>query len=316
MLVERAHLAVEHGVRRAQRLADRLRDAGEARRQVVLVAAEERDVPAGDVRERAVAVPLDLVQPVLALRHRLLERGEHRRVAARALRRLRLRLRLVALAEDQPVLLLAAELRRDERPHTVEPLAVQPNGQAAVLLALERARTCRCPRSRRCPRRSCPSGSRPRRSRSRAGGPRRARQGAAGRAPSARPSAPPSSRAHRRSPAGSRSAAATHRGAGRRRSAPCPCASSRTARASASGRACGGTRRAAARLDFARPRRSQSGQGPFLVEEFAPAVPRGRRGAASAGRPGSRSAVDARAAVSGGFVSRPGGKEPVGELLS
>ena len=99
---------------------------------------------------------------------------------------------------------------------------MEPDGQAAVLSSPRRARTCRCPRSRRCPRRTCPSESRLRRSRTRSGGPRRARRDAAGRARAARPSGPPSSRARRFAPGGSRSAAAGRRGAGRRRSASSP----------------------------------------------------------------------------------------------
>src|SRR5919197_2988498 len=107
-----------------------------------------------------------------------------------------------------------------------------------------RARTCRCPRSRPCRRRTVPWGSRPRSPRTRADGPRRGRRGAAGPARAARPSAPPNSRARRPAPGGSRSGAAARRGAGRRRSAPCRASSRRTAPVSSWGPASCGTRAA------------------------------------------------------------------------
>src|SRR5207245_8863155 len=63
------------------------------------------------------------------------ERGKHRLVATgRSGRR---RGRLLPLADDQPVLLVAGELRGHERPRPVELLAVQPDGQTAVLLLLD-----------------------------------------------------------------------------------------------------------------------------------------------------------------------------------
>src|SRR5439155_3852137 len=45
--------------------------------------------------------------------------------------------RLLALADDQPVLLVSAELRRNERVRALQTLAVQANGQPAVPLFLQ-----------------------------------------------------------------------------------------------------------------------------------------------------------------------------------
>ena len=44
---------------------------------------------------------------------------------------------VVALAQEEPVLLVAGEVRGNERPRPLEPLAVQPDGQAAVGLLLD-----------------------------------------------------------------------------------------------------------------------------------------------------------------------------------
>src|SRR6185437_6407291 len=44
---------------------------------------------------------------------------------------------VLALAEDEPVLLVAGQMRRHERPRPLEPLAVQPHREAAVALLLE-----------------------------------------------------------------------------------------------------------------------------------------------------------------------------------
>ena len=121
-------------MRRLDRLRNFLRDVREALGQVVVPAREELHLRAADVRERAVAVPLHLERPLLAVRHVALERRQHRPVPAAGRRRLG---RLLALADDQPVLLLAVEVRRDERPHAVQPLAVQPDGETAVSLLLD-----------------------------------------------------------------------------------------------------------------------------------------------------------------------------------
>ena len=94
------------------------------------------------------------------------ERGEHRLVASR-------RGAGVAgssrLPEQEPVLLLAVEVGGHERPDALEPLPVQPDGQAAVALLLEQLVGAADPRSRPCPRRTGPSGSRPRTSRTSSG---------------------------------------------------------------------------------------------------------------------------------------------------
>ena len=129
VLVDRAHLAVEHGVRRADRARKRARHGGEALGQVVVAAAHELHLAAAQVGERAVAVPLHLEEPPLLLRDVLGERCEHRLVLLG-------HGRLPGLAHEEPVLLLAAQLRRDERPKALEPLAVERHGQAAVGLLL------------------------------------------------------------------------------------------------------------------------------------------------------------------------------------
>src|SRR5204863_8726537 len=80
------------------------------------------------------AVPLDLEQPAGPLRHLLLERRQHRRVVTDRPRLLR---GVLTLLEQQPVLGIAVELCRHQRPGAVQPLAVQANGEAAVLLLLD-----------------------------------------------------------------------------------------------------------------------------------------------------------------------------------
>src|SRR5205823_11582132 len=104
-------------------------------RQVVPVAARERDIGPGDGRGRAVAVPLHLERPPRAARNLFGEGRKHRRVAAPAAAGNGGS--VFALADDQPVLLVAAEMSRHERPSSLELRAVQTHGQTAVLLLLE-----------------------------------------------------------------------------------------------------------------------------------------------------------------------------------
>ena len=87
-----------------------------------------------EVGDRAVAVELHLVEPLTALRQLGGERRQHRLVALRPRSRSIL---LVMPADQQPVLLLPVESGGHERPGTLEPLAVQPDGQLAVALLLE-----------------------------------------------------------------------------------------------------------------------------------------------------------------------------------
>src|SRR5262249_49582316 len=75
---------------------------------------------------------LHLVPPLPAARQLGGERREHRLVLPPGLRR-----RAVTAANQEPVLLLAVEVRRDERPHAAQPLAVEPHGQLAVTLLLD-----------------------------------------------------------------------------------------------------------------------------------------------------------------------------------
>src|SRR5439155_10147025 len=106
-----------------------------APREVVAVAARERRVAAGDGCDGSIAVPLDLEDPACAARDLLGQRRQHRDVRADATPRGgRV---VVALSNDQPVLLVTAEARGNERPGPVEPLALQPNGETAVLLLVQ-----------------------------------------------------------------------------------------------------------------------------------------------------------------------------------
>ena len=90
--------------------------------------------PAGQPRDRPVAVPLDLEQPAVAPGNVVGERRQHRLVLAALPPRRRL---VVLLAQEEPVLLVPVEMRRDERPRSPEPLALEPDRQAAVGLLLE-----------------------------------------------------------------------------------------------------------------------------------------------------------------------------------
>jgi hypothetical protein len=76
-LVEGDDLAVEHGVALAQRVRKR-GDLRVARGHVVEVAALEPEPAVLDVRDRADAVPLDLVRPAAVVRRQLRQLGEHR----------------------------------------------------------------------------------------------------------------------------------------------------------------------------------------------------------------------------------------------
>src|SRR6185503_17726417 len=78
-------------------------------------------------------VPLDLVHPAAVGYVLGLSRKHRPVVTGRAC----LRRGVVLLAQDQPVLRIARELRRDERVGAVETLAVQTDREAAVLLLLD-----------------------------------------------------------------------------------------------------------------------------------------------------------------------------------
>src|SRR4051794_23214615 len=131
--VERHDLAVDDRVGRSQRLGELLRYDRESLRQVVAPARDELGLAAAYVREGPVAVPFRLVLPALATGQLLRQRREHRAVDAAAGRWCA----LLALAEDEPVLLVAGEVRRHERPRPLETLAVQAHSEAAVPLLFE-----------------------------------------------------------------------------------------------------------------------------------------------------------------------------------
>ena len=143
LFVERADLAVEDAVRSLDRRRQRPRDVLEARREVVPVPADEPRLAPAHVRERAVTVELDLEAPALPGGHVLGERGQHRRILGAF--PARFRRRVVALSENEPVLLLAGEVGRNERPHSLQALAVEADGQTAVGLLLEKLVRARIP---------------------------------------------------------------------------------------------------------------------------------------------------------------------------
>src|SRR5262245_11355094 len=90
-----------------------LRDVLEALGVVLVLARAQLGLAAGDARDDAVAVPLDLELPAVDPRHllRIGKRRQHRLVPERWTGRASWGA-VVALAEDQPVLLVAAEVRR------------------------------------------------------------------------------------------------------------------------------------------------------------------------------------------------------------
>ena len=143
-LVERADLAVEDDVRRADRALERPGNDCEALGQVEPAAARERRLPARDPGDRPVAVPFHLVETSPTPTGTSLgKRREHGRVLGPALARSRSG--VVLLAEEEPVLLVAVELRRHERPHALEALPLETNGQAAVALLLQEVVGARVP---------------------------------------------------------------------------------------------------------------------------------------------------------------------------
>ena len=163
LLVQCADLAVQDAVRRAHRLGEAARDRAEPLGQVLVAPATELGLAAAHRDDRAVAVPLDLEEPAPAGRELLGERREHRGVPPAGLlaRRLGALRVFVALAHQEPVLLVAVQLRRDERPDALEPVPVQPYRQPAVGLLLHAARRFPSPRSRPCRRRTRPAGISP-----------------------------------------------------------------------------------------------------------------------------------------------------------
>jgi hypothetical protein len=132
LLVEGADLAVDDALGSLERFHELPRHVFEALAVVLVLPRAQLGVAAGDRRHDPVAVPLDLVDPV-ALRHRVGGRCEHRPVAARLAS---LRRGIVLLAQDQPVLRVARELRRHQRIRTLETVAVEADREAAVLLLL------------------------------------------------------------------------------------------------------------------------------------------------------------------------------------
>src|SRR5262245_40924153 len=123
-LVEGADLAVENAVKRLRRLTDCPGDSREPRREVLAGSAHELGLAAPDVRQSPVAVPLRLEEPLLAGGQPVRRRRQHRLIPlARTARR-----SFLALPHKQPVLRVAGELGRDERPDAVEALSAQANG--------------------------------------------------------------------------------------------------------------------------------------------------------------------------------------------
>ena len=210
---------------------------GEALRQVVVLAREQRHLAAADVGERAVAVPLHLERASRSPRGTVaLERREHRPVPAAARRRLARRPRACARSASSAPCRRGAPERAPTRPSSRSPCSrtVRPPFRFSSS-ELVRARR---PRSRPCRRRTAPCGISPSNFAYSIGW---------SSTWTARCCSPglerhalrhgPATRARRRARAGSRSGAAARRAAGRRRSAPSPRrrAPRRTAPASAVG---------------------------------------------------------------------------------
>ena len=159
--VERADLAVEHAVGRLDRLHDRSSDGLEARRQRLAVAARQLGNAARNRHDRAVAVPLHLVQPAVAGRHRVGGCGEHRPIGPLLPRR-----RLVASSSSRAA--SSSDRRRASPGRASMAHSASRRGGAPScrrLASPRRARRCPGPRSRPSRRRSCPRGSHPRTSR-------------------------------------------------------------------------------------------------------------------------------------------------------
>ena len=131
--VDARDLAVEHGVRRLHRLDDRLRHLREAVVETVAVARDELALAAAHVGDRAEPVELHLVDPALPAGEIRRERREHRRVGPLD----DLLVVLVVALDQQPVLLLAVQMRRHERPRALEPLPVEVHLELPVALLLE-----------------------------------------------------------------------------------------------------------------------------------------------------------------------------------
>ena len=134
LVVQGADLAVDDAVRGLEGLDELLRHVLEALRVVLILSRAQLGLAAGDGRDDPVPVPFDLVDPAVSPGHLVGERGQHRRVPARLPRDRR---RLVLLPEDEPVLLVAGKVGGHERVGAVQPLAVQADGEAAVLLLLD-----------------------------------------------------------------------------------------------------------------------------------------------------------------------------------
>ena len=134
ILADGDDFAVEHAVGCPERALQRPDDRRKAIDEGLVVPAAQVDVAASDRRDRPEAVPLHLEEPALAGRHVGRERCQHRRVGAALPGR---RTLLLLLLDDQPVLCVAAEMRRHERPEPVQPLAAQPDREAAVRLLLD-----------------------------------------------------------------------------------------------------------------------------------------------------------------------------------
>ena len=132
--VEGADLPVDHALGAAKRPRKRAGDRLEPPRRLILPGpADEARVSLVNTRDRAVAVPLDLVEPTLASRNVRGQRGQHRLVS----RQIGSRTPVVALSQQQPVLLVAVHRCRHERPDALQPLAAEAKGEPPVPLLLQ-----------------------------------------------------------------------------------------------------------------------------------------------------------------------------------
>ena len=135
LLVESADLTVDDAVRCPERPRQRTPDGREPLRQVVPGPAPELCLTPGEPADGSVPVPLDLVDPTLPAWDGVRQGREHRLVPTVSMV---LRRGGVSLPEQQPVLGIAIEVRRNKRPDPLEALAVQSDGQPSVALLLEK----------------------------------------------------------------------------------------------------------------------------------------------------------------------------------
>src|SRR5581483_1806582 len=113
------------------RPTERLGHLGKPCGEVVAVPAHELCLAVPDVAQSPVPIPLHLVQPFVPDGQLVRQSREHRSIVVPRSGV------TFALAHDEPVLLLAVQMRGNECPRPLEPFAVESHGEPAVLLLLQ-----------------------------------------------------------------------------------------------------------------------------------------------------------------------------------